>query len=401
MNLTRPLSPSAAPDLFGLLVAFLLAVLATAVSCDAPSEPDQIAPTVTIRSPLAGSSVADSVTVVITAADEQGIASVTLWIDDRSAASCAAPPWEMTWNTAGLPDSSIHTLRAEARDAAGNQGWSPELRVCVRQNHPPTARILWPPDGHWANLAQPRAEWRCQADDPDEAFLEDSCIVWSVDGYALSASGRALAPPKLTEGRHEIRVRVTDRWGRCATTDHELHAFRYPAGNTPAELLERLWLAIQSRDAETAISCLGAEFTLLPPVPGAAARRWDMARHREALQQLLELTTLARLDLSVRSVPADRFDWDGRAHAKIELRNFSILPYLQCSAPSGSPVASETWRIRASAQRLFLRAADAGTGGPGWELIGWWDLHQARGGGGEGPSWTDLLAAAREQRLCE
>lgn len=396
----RPVHGSAA-CLTRFLMASLLAGLAAPIACDTPAEPDRVAPQVAVLSPRDGSSVADSVTVVLEATDDQGVETVTLWVDDLPAGSCSAPPWEVVWDTGGLPDSSFHNLRAEARDAAGNLGRSPDSRICVRQNGSPSVRILWPPDAHWANLDQPQTDWRCAASDPDEGALGDDRIVWFVDGIALLTTGAAIPPPEIIAGTHEIRVQVADRWGRSAIDRHELHAFRYPEGNTPSELLEIFWLAIRSRDSRTAADCLSNGFAFMPPVPGAATRRWGPARQQQALQQLLDGVQLEQLEVTTRADAPEQFLWEGRAHAKIELRDFSLAARLACGSSPGENDPLRDWEIRASAGRIFLRATDAAAGGRIWKLVAWWDLHAAHGCSGEGHSWADLLTAAYEQRLCE
>ncbi|MBD3236304.1 MAG: hypothetical protein GF330_06360 [Candidatus Eisenbacteria bacterium] len=354
-----------------------------------------------IVAPQAGSSVADSVRIVVSASDDRTVESVTVRIDQRRLARRTQAPWEFAWDTSGLPDSSLHRLQAEAEDAAGNRGRSAELEVCVRRNSPPTLRLLWPPDGHWANLDRPAADWRCVAADPEEGQLAGERIVWFVDAETLATRGSLIPAPPLAEGMHEIRIEARDRWGRRARVQSQIHAFRYPSGQTPSGLLEVFTLALRARDARTALACLSEDFVLLPPLPQAAALRWMSDQHREALERLCDPERVHQVRLQLRAGSTETFQWHGRPHAMIELRNFHLEAVIACEGADSPRAGERRWEVRSPAERVFLRATERSAAGPGWELIGWWDLHRAHGHDAIGPAWADLLSAAREKRLCD
>ena len=115
-----------------------------AASQDVPPA-DTIAPSTGITSPASGAALSGTVTVVVSASDNVGVAEVELYLDGNSAGSLTAPPYQWSWNTTQSADGS-HSLYAKAYDAAGNAGVSSSVTVTV-DNGPPTAAIVDPTDG--------------------------------------------------------------------------------------------------------------------------------------------------------------------------------------------------------------------------------------------------------------
>lgn len=99
--------------------------------------PDTTAPTVSFQAPLAGSQVVKSQgeSVRINAADNQAVASVSLYVDNSLLGTSQTAPYGFTWNTSGLNAGSRHSLRAVATDQAGNSA-SATINVTV-VNPPP------------------------------------------------------------------------------------------------------------------------------------------------------------------------------------------------------------------------------------------------------------------------
>lgn len=88
-------------------------------------------PEVVIDSPTAGMPLAGVVTVLMSAADDVGVAGVTLEVDDVAVApEVTAPPYWLTWDTRTVANGP-HILRAVARDAAGNRATTAPLTVTV------------------------------------------------------------------------------------------------------------------------------------------------------------------------------------------------------------------------------------------------------------------------------
>jgi hypothetical protein len=83
---------------------------------------DKVAPTVSILSPSSGSSVSGTVTVSVSAMDDQKVAKVTLTIDGKLVATSSSTSLKYSWSVPRPKgkQSSASTLTARAEDASGN-----------------------------------------------------------------------------------------------------------------------------------------------------------------------------------------------------------------------------------------------------------------------------------------
>ena len=93
----------------------------------APPNPtaDEQAPTISILSPSNGSSIGNSVNVLVSASDNTGVVKVELYVDGKLTAISTAAPFTTKWNA--KPKSvarGAHSLQVRAYDAAGNIGYS-------------------------------------------------------------------------------------------------------------------------------------------------------------------------------------------------------------------------------------------------------------------------------------
>ena len=98
---------------------------------------DTAAPSVSVTAPAGGATVSGTVTVQASASDNVGVTSVQFTLDGAAlgAPDTSAPytaSWVTTTATAGL-----HTLRAVARDAAGNETTSVAVTITVDNTTPP------------------------------------------------------------------------------------------------------------------------------------------------------------------------------------------------------------------------------------------------------------------------
>jgi len=102
-------------------------------------EGDITPPSVSITAPANGATVQGTVNVNATASDNVGVASVQFQLDG---ADLGAPdttvPFSTSWNTAMVLNGS-HTLKAVARDAAGNSKISSPVTVTVSNATPPSS----------------------------------------------------------------------------------------------------------------------------------------------------------------------------------------------------------------------------------------------------------------------
>jgi hypothetical protein len=113
------------------------------VGCLTAGVPDGIAPTVSVSSPSGGATVSGTVTLSASAADNIGVAGVQFQVDGVNVgAEDTSAPYSMSWNTTQVANGT-RTLRAIARDAAGNQTTSAGVSVTVSNTGPPPTG-LWP-----------------------------------------------------------------------------------------------------------------------------------------------------------------------------------------------------------------------------------------------------------------
>jgi hypothetical protein len=102
-----------------------------------PPPPDVTPPTVQLTNPVAGSTVAGTITIAATATDNQSALSITFYLDNAPlGAAVTTPPYTISWNTK-LTTDGTHVLTANAVDAAGNIGVATSVSVTVDNSHPP------------------------------------------------------------------------------------------------------------------------------------------------------------------------------------------------------------------------------------------------------------------------
>ncbi|WP_395726438.1 Ig-like domain-containing protein [Nakamurella sp.] len=107
-----------------------LALIEVPASAGTPPA-DTTAPTVALTAPAAGASVSGAVTVAANAADNVGVSSVQFQADGVNiGAADASAPYNAVWDSTTVANGS-HTVRAVARDAAGNTTTSTAIAVTV------------------------------------------------------------------------------------------------------------------------------------------------------------------------------------------------------------------------------------------------------------------------------
>jgi hypothetical protein len=94
---------------------------------------DTTAPSVTVTAPGANATVNGTVTLTASASDNVGVAGVRFLVDGVAVGGeITAAPYAAQWNSTAVSDGT-HSLRAEARDAAGNVAASASVTVTVSQ----------------------------------------------------------------------------------------------------------------------------------------------------------------------------------------------------------------------------------------------------------------------------
>src|SRR3989441_6426444 len=92
---------------------------------------DTTPPTVSMTSPLNGTTVSSTITVSASATDNVGVVGVQFKLDGANVgAEVTAAPYTLSWNTA-TASNGLHTLTAVARDAAGNTATAAAVSVKI------------------------------------------------------------------------------------------------------------------------------------------------------------------------------------------------------------------------------------------------------------------------------
>jgi hypothetical protein len=106
---------------------------------------DTTNPTTSITSPSAGANVFGPVTVTADAADNSGVASVSLLVDGSTFGTDTTAPYTFNWTAT---DEGPHTLQTVAVDTSGNTGQSAQIGVVVpTDTTDPTVTITAPNAG--------------------------------------------------------------------------------------------------------------------------------------------------------------------------------------------------------------------------------------------------------------
>lgn len=102
-------------------------------------------PTVSITSPIEGSTVSGTVNVTASATDNIGVTKVEFYVDGSLESTDTSSPFVFSWDSTSVPNGS-HNLTAKAYDAVGNVGTSIAVSVSVSNidTQPPTVPTnLW------------------------------------------------------------------------------------------------------------------------------------------------------------------------------------------------------------------------------------------------------------------
>jgi len=115
---------------------------------------DNTAPVLAIDTPTDASTVQGTVPVTITATDNYGLDSVTLYLDDVLYTTFSAEPYDADLDTTAL-DYGGHTLTGRALDLAGNEA---EQTIRVSVDNPPVVTFTEPTDTTVYGVATVTAE---------------------------------------------------------------------------------------------------------------------------------------------------------------------------------------------------------------------------------------------------
>jgi len=185
------------------------------VAATGGSSADTTAPTVTITSPLAGSTLSGTATINVSATDNVGVTSVEFYINGALAGTNATGSF--SWNTASFADGS-YTLQARAYDAARNIGTSAALGVSVKNTvsdlTSPTVQITSPtPGGTVAGLVSVNVS---ASDNVGVTKVE-----WYLDGAVAATNSSGSFSWNTTtcpNGAHAVYARAYDAAGNAGTS---------------------------------------------------------------------------------------------------------------------------------------------------------------------------------------
>jgi hypothetical protein len=180
----------------GLLVANGVAWLANG-STGGGGGTDTTAPTCSISSPTAGSTVSGTVTVTAAASDNVGVTKVEIYVDGALRTTDTAAPYTWSWNTTTFANSS-HAITAKAYDAAGNIGQAANVSVTV--NNASVTQLLGNP-GFETGTASP---WTASSGVIDNSTTEPahggSWKAW-LNGYGAAHTDTLLQQVAIPSGK--------------------------------------------------------------------------------------------------------------------------------------------------------------------------------------------------------
>jgi hypothetical protein len=189
---------------------------------------DTTAPTVNMTAPASNAVVSNTVTVSASASDNVGVTNVQFTLDGVNiGAPDTAAPYTISWATNGVPNG-VHTLRAVARDAAGNtrtsSGRSVNVSNTTGDSTAPAVSISTPSAGSTlsgtVNITASASDNVQFAIDGVAVGSEDTTAPfsqpWSTPAslnknYTVTATARDAAGNRTTSNGVTVRVRNNGR----------------------------------------------------------------------------------------------------------------------------------------------------------------------------------------------
>ena len=194
--------------------------IATAANVAITVANDTTPPTVSVTSPVAGSSLNGVVAVVASASDNETLAGVQFVLDGANLGgevTGTGPTFTYTWNTTTAANGT-HTLSARARDTSGNTAAAANVTVSVSNDTMPPSVSLTSPAGG-ATVTGPV---NVVATASDNAALAG--VQFLLDGVDLGAEVAGAGPTfsyswdttTAPDGAHTLSARARDTAGNTA-----------------------------------------------------------------------------------------------------------------------------------------------------------------------------------------
>jgi hypothetical protein len=307
--------------------------------------PDTTPPTVSVSAPLAGASVAGTVSLSAAASDDTGVDHVDFLVNGVVVGSDSSAPYGVAWNSTLVADGSV-VIGARAVDAAGNAATS-SVSVTV-DNTPPETTITSPVPGSGAAVS-----FSFSASEAGASF---AC---SLDGAAFAGCSSPASYSGLASGVHSFQVRATDLAGNTDPT---------PAGQT---WTTSSGLLLLSADFESGAFSL--PWTVKTGADGTATVQSVTVHSGTYAASLTETTTSGSYAYARAPLPATQttLTVTGWFDVLQEGASGGNVPLLRLFDPSGTRILS-LYRQNLSSDLVRINDAATGTSTSGRMPLGTW-----------------------------
>ncbi len=262
-----------------------------------------LAPTVSITSPNAGSTLSGTVTLSATASDDNGITQVQFYDGASLIGTDTTVPYSVSWNTTSAGPGN-HTLTARATDT--NNQTTTSSGVLVTVNLAPVADA----GGPYTGTAGVTVNVTGLASTDSDGSISTYAWSWG-DGTTTPASSFAPAiHTYATGGTFTITLTVTDNDG---TTDTDTATVIVTANAAPtvsvtnptsgATVTGPVTVRIKATDAESAAGSLTVTFS----IDGGATRTTSYNSFTTSYEATVDTTTLSDGSHSISARATDGF----------------------------------------------------------------------------------------------
>jgi hypothetical protein len=184
---------------------------------DLPSKiVDNTAPTGNVASPLSGSTVSGTITLGVSASDDNPIAGVEYFVNGSSIGTAGSAPFQMSWNSAAGGDGGA-TISAVISDVAGNSTATGTVNITV-DNFAPSVTLSAPA----ANVSGTITLGASADGDTVQVAFERRPAGgggWTTVGTDLSAPWSvAFDTSAVSDGNYELRAIAVDAGANSGTS---------------------------------------------------------------------------------------------------------------------------------------------------------------------------------------
>ena len=184
---------------------------------DLPSKiVDNTAPTGNVASPLSGSTVSGSITLGVSASDDNPIAGVEYFVNGSSIGTAGSAPFQMSWNSASGGDGGA-TISAVISDVAGNSTSTGSVSITV-DNFAPGVSLSAPA----ANVSGTIGLGASADGDTVQVTFERRPAGgggWTTIGTAIGGPWSAsFDTTAVVDGNYELRATAVDAGGNSGTS---------------------------------------------------------------------------------------------------------------------------------------------------------------------------------------